>query len=65
MTRLSLSTVLPLTANVAVDAARLAPRWRLHMADAIILAHARTAAATLVTSDAAFAGVPDVAFHAK
>ncbi len=59
------SRVMPLTEAVAVLAARLAARWRLHMADAIVLAHARTEGTDLVTSDAALGRVPGVTFHPK
>jgi predicted nucleic acid-binding protein len=59
------SRVLPLTEAVAVLAARLAAQWRLHTADAIVLAHARTEGTDLVTSDAALGRVPGVTFHPK
>lgn len=57
--------VLPLTTELAVLAASLSNQLKLAMADAIVLASAHHAKAVLHTSDAHFAGLPGVAYHAK
>jgi predicted nucleic acid-binding protein len=58
-------TVIGLTAELALEAARLSLGSGLAMADSIILATARAAGATLWTQDAPFEGMPGVEFRAK
>lgn len=57
--------VVPLTTELAVLAAGISAQYKLAMADAVVLASARHAGATLHTSDAHFDGLPGVRFHAK
>jgi predicted nucleic acid-binding protein len=49
--------VTSLTAELAIEAARLSTEMRLPMADSIMLASARAHGATLWTQDADFAGI--------
>lgn len=58
-------TVIELTAELALEAARLSLDSGLAMADSIILATARAAGATLWTQDAHFGGMDGVEFRAK
>ena len=58
-------TVVDLTAELALEAARLSLDTGLAMADSIILATARSAGATLWTQDAHFDGMDGVQFRAK
>jgi predicted nucleic acid-binding protein len=58
-------TVLDLTAQVAVEAARLSVEHGLAMADAMILAACLDAEATLWTQDAHFEGLAGVEFRRK
>ena len=53
---------IPLTGALALEAARLAHRMSLAMADGIILATARLTAATLWTQDADFEGLANVRY---
>ena len=55
-------TVVDLTADLALSAARLSSGTGLPMADSIMLASARAVGATLWTQDADFDGIPDVRF---
>ena len=57
--------VVDLNSNLALDAARLSISLRLPMADAIILATARSHGAVLWTQDADFVGVEGVKYRAK
>lgn len=54
--------VVPVDAELAVDAARLSALHRLPMADSLILATARRHNANLWTQDADFDGLPDVRY---
>jgi predicted nucleic acid-binding protein len=54
--------VIPLDASLALEAADVSLELGLSMADAIVYATAKRAAATLVTSDEHFRGVEDVEF---
>ena len=56
---------IPLSAALALEAARLAREGRLAMADGIILATARSTGAVLWTQDADFEGMADVRYFAK
>ncbi|MCK8114100.1 type II toxin-antitoxin system VapC family toxin [Anaerosoma tenue] len=58
-------TVVDLSASLALDAARLSLESGLAMADAIILATARSHEAVLWTQDAHFDGVDGVEFRPK
>ena len=58
-------SVVELTADLAIEAARLSLESGLAMADSIILATARSVAATLWTQDSHFAGINGVEFRAK
>ena len=53
---------IPLTSALALDAARLAHRMRMAMADGIILATARLTGATLWTQDVDFEGLANVRY---
>ena len=53
---------IPLTAALALAAARLAHEKRLAMADGIIFATAQLTGATLWTQDVDFKGLPDVSY---
>ena len=57
--------VADLTAEVAVEAARVGLEYRLHLADSIIYATARLHDATLWTQDAHFANLPGVEYLEK
>ena len=57
--------VVPLDAGMALDAARLPLDLHLPMADSLILATARAAAAILWTQDSHFQGLPDVRYLPK
>jgi predicted nucleic acid-binding protein len=57
--------VVELSANLAINAARLSIEWKLPMADSIILATAQAHHATLWTQDSDFASVPDVRYKPK
>lgn len=56
------ATVIPVDEQIATAAASLSIIHHLAMADAIIYATAQLHRATLVTSDAHFAGLPDVVY---
>lgn len=58
-------TVAPLDTAIALLAADLHREHRLATADAIVYATARQQRAQLLTCDAHFKGLPDVAFFAK
>ena len=58
-------TVVELTASLSLDAARLSLESGLAMADAIILATARSSVAVLWTQDAHFDGMDGVEYRAK
>jgi len=58
-------TVVELTSELAIEAARLSLDSGLAMADSIILATALSARATLWTQDAHFDGMEGVEFRAK
>lgn len=58
-------TVVPLDADLALAAARLAVEEHLPMADSIILATARATEATLWTCDADFEGLKGVRYKRK
>ena len=58
-------TVVELTASLSLDAARLSLGSRLAMADAIILATARSREAVLWTEDAHFEGMDGVEYRPK
>lgn len=55
----------PLSASLALEAARLAHEGRLAMADGIILATARSTRAVLWTQDADFEGMAGVRYFSK
>lgn len=57
--------VVPLDTGIALRSAELARTHRLATADAIIYATALQNGAELVTCDAHFKGLPQVAYHAK
>jgi predicted nucleic acid-binding protein len=59
------TNVIPVTAEIALAAADLSLEFRLAMADAIILATARTLRAELVSSDRDFKRIPGVTYFAK
>lgn len=52
--------ILDLTSEVSLSAADIAINHKLAMADSIVLAHARTKEATLLTMDNDFSGIGDV-----
>jgi predicted nucleic acid-binding protein len=58
-------SVVDLTAPIALDAARTSVALTIPMADGIILATARSFAATLWTQDSDFASIDDVRFVAS
>ena len=58
-------TVVELTASLSLDAARLSLESKLAMADAIILATARSHEAVLWTQDAHFKGMDGVEYRPK
>lgn len=51
-------------ASTAIQAAQLSVEYKIGMADAMILAIAKQAGATLWTQDTDFEGLPGVEFHA-
>ena len=57
--------VVPLDTSIALLAADLHREHKLATADAIVYATARHRGAELLTCDAHFQGLPDVAFHRK
>ncbi|MEQ1591704.1 MAG: type II toxin-antitoxin system VapC family toxin [Thiobacillaceae bacterium] len=57
--------IIPLDTSIALLAAELAKEFKLATADAIIYATARQHRATLITSDAHFADLPQVKFYPK
>ncbi|MFZ3018944.1 MAG: type II toxin-antitoxin system VapC family toxin [Gallionella sp.] len=59
------ATVAPLDTSLALTAADIAREFKLATADSIIYATARQYNATLVTSDAHFAGLAHVKYFAK
>lgn len=59
------ATVIPLDTSLALFAADITREFKLATADAIIYATARQQKATLVTSDAHFADLPQVKFFQK
>jgi predicted nucleic acid-binding protein len=59
------ATVIPLDTSLALLAADITREFKLATADAIIYATARQQKATLVTSDAHFADLPQVKFFQK
>jgi predicted nucleic acid-binding protein len=59
------ATVIPLDTSLALLAADITREFKLATADAIIYATARQQHATLVTSDAHFADLPQVKFFQK
>jgi predicted nucleic acid-binding protein len=65
LTAMRQGRVVPLDEALAVSAARLGLAHQLPLADAIILATTREAAATLWTQDTDFEGMPKVRYHAK
>jgi predicted nucleic acid-binding protein len=58
-------TVVDLTSDIALAAARLSLEHRLPAADSIILATARAHAATIWTQDADFDGIPGVEYRER
>ncbi len=60
--RMRLMTVVPLSDDLAIEAADFSHRHGLPMADAIIYATARAHQALLITSDAHFADLPGVEY---
>ncbi len=65
LTAMRQGRVVPLDEALAVAAARLGLAHQLPLADAIVLATTRAAAAILWTQDKDFEGLPRVRFHAK
>lgn len=57
---LSQYKVIELTSEIALTAAQLSLQWKLGMADSLILAHAQSAGASLITLDNDFAGIEGV-----
>ena len=53
------ATIAPVDGPLALEAAELSLTHRLAMADSLVYATARRHAATLVTGDADFEGLPD------
>ena len=58
-------TVIDLSTGIAMRAAKLSLRYRLPMADSVILATAQSHDAVVWTQDADFEGLPDVRFFPK
>jgi predicted nucleic acid-binding protein len=58
-------TIIPLTAEIAVDAASYGVMHKLPLADSIIFATAKKYNATIWTQDADFYGLPQVRYFAK
>ncbi len=61
--RLQAYGVVPLDDRLALEAVDVSLERRLPMADAVVYATARAYAATLVTADAHFAGLPGVEYQ--
>ncbi len=59
------TNIIPLDDRLALLAAEISLKWKLPMADSIVYATARAHAATLITSDADFKGLPDVIYLKK
>jgi len=59
------TTVVPLTSELAINAAELSIVHKLPMADAIVYATAQSVEATVVTGDQHFQGLPGVEFVGK
>jgi predicted nucleic acid-binding protein len=57
--------VVPMDSYLAVEAAENALKFKLSVADSIILTTTKLYGATLWTQDAHFAGIPDVKYIAK
>ncbi|MFC3108054.1 type II toxin-antitoxin system VapC family toxin [Undibacterium arcticum] len=57
--------VSPLDTRIALSAADLSTRYKLAMADAVVYASALAAGGELLTSDAHFAGLPNVQYWQK
>jgi len=57
--------IIPLSTEIALLAADMHREYKLATADAIVYATAQHLGAELLTCDAHFDGLPDVAFHAK
>lgn len=57
--------IVPLTSQIAAEAARAWDQYKLATADAIIYATARTHRADLLTCDRHFEGLPDVIYLPK
>jgi predicted nucleic acid-binding protein len=62
---LSLGQIVELDRQIGIEAAQISVELKLAMADSIILATARSNAATLWTQDEHFKGLPDVQFIEK
>lgn len=65
LTAMRTGKVVPLDETLAVSAARLGLAHKLPLADAIVLATARAASATLWTQDKDFEGLPKVRYQPK
>ncbi|BBP05731.1 hypothetical protein TPL01_24450 [Sulfuriferula plumbiphila] len=57
--------VRPLDTRIALSAADLSTQYKLAMADAVVYASALAAGGQLLTSDAHFAGLPNVCYWQK
>jgi len=57
--------VRPLDTRIALSAADLSTQYKLAMADAVVYASALAAGGQLLTSDAHFAGLPNVGYWQK
>ncbi len=57
--------VIPLEASIALAAAQISAELKLHMADSIVLATARSVNGIIWTQDADFKGLSGVKFFAK
>ncbi len=65
LTAMRQGILVPLNETLAVSAARLGLAHKLPLADAMVLATARAASATLWTQDKDFEGLPKVRYQAK
>jgi toxin FitB len=65
MGTITFGQIVDLTRDIAIEAARLSSELKLAMADSIILATARTQAATLWTQDAHFKDIEGVKYIEK
>ena len=65
LTAMRQGILVPLNETLAVSAARLGLAHKLPLADAMVLATARAASATLWTQDKDFVGLPKVRYQAK